>query len=176
MCPWKLEKESLVYSMKLNVCFVIAEITYVGIHNRRTDHLEFIRKTADLKPLQNDYFYDAMEYFRYTGFTGVHATWGRYHKSWVQGANHRDNSIHLRPRPTPNFLRSFLHAQKFSARAIGCKKNYEIDPWLLVGVCGWGVNVTESLSFIKNWLGGWGMIITTLLLVVSHEPRIILHL
>ena len=41
--------------------------------------------------------------------------WGWCHKSWAQGANHRDSSLH--PMPTPNFLRSFLLAQKFSARA-----------------------------------------------------------
>ena len=28
-------------------------------------------------------------------------TRGRFHKSWVHGANHRDSSIHLRPTPTP---------------------------------------------------------------------------
>ena len=58
--------------------------------------------------------------------------WGRFHKSWVQGANHRDSSTHLRPAPTPNFLRIFLMAQKLDDRAQGAKTVYEIDPW------GWG--------------------------------------
>jgi hypothetical protein len=40
-------------------------VTYVGVHNRRTDHLEFIQKTSNLKPIEIDYFYDAMDYFRY---------------------------------------------------------------------------------------------------------------
>ena len=42
---------------------------------------------------------------------------GWFHKSWAQGAKHRDRSIHLHPTPTPNFLRSFLLAQKLGARA-----------------------------------------------------------
>ena len=41
------------------------EMTFVGIHNRRTDHIDFMRKTADLKPIETDFFYDAMEYFRW---------------------------------------------------------------------------------------------------------------
>ena len=40
-------------------------MTFVGIHNRRTDHIDFMRKTADLKPIETDFFYDAMEYFRW---------------------------------------------------------------------------------------------------------------
>ena len=42
---------------------------------------------------------------------------GRFHKSWAQGANQRDRSIHLHPMPMPYFLRSFLQTQKFGARA-----------------------------------------------------------
>ena len=49
---------------KLKTLF-IPEMTYVGIHNRRTDHLEFIKKTADMVPIEIDYFYDAMDYFRF---------------------------------------------------------------------------------------------------------------
>ena len=33
--------------------------------------------------------------------------WDRFHKSWVQGANHRDSSIHFRYMPMPNFLEAF---------------------------------------------------------------------
>ena len=40
------------------------KITYVGIHNRRTDYLEFRRKRLGLDNLYEDYFEDAMEYFR----------------------------------------------------------------------------------------------------------------
>lgn len=43
------------------------EITYVGIHNRRTDHLEFMKKTmkmAKVEELGVDFFMDGMEYFR----------------------------------------------------------------------------------------------------------------
>ena len=53
---------------------------------------------------------------------------GRFHKSWAQGANHRDSSIHLRPTPTPNFLRSFLLAQSWALRFALCAQLYEIDP------------------------------------------------
>jgi len=40
------------------------KITFVGIHNRRTDYLEFRRKRLQLDNLYEDYFQDAMEYFR----------------------------------------------------------------------------------------------------------------
>ena len=39
------------------------KITYVGIHNRRTDYLEFRRKHLKLKKLYKEYFEDAMDYF-----------------------------------------------------------------------------------------------------------------
>ena len=44
------------------------DITYIGIHNRRTDHLTFLRETMkmkDLEELGKDFFMDGMEYFRY---------------------------------------------------------------------------------------------------------------
>ena len=47
-------------------------------------------------------------------------------KSWAHSPNHKDSSIHLRPTPTPNFLRSYFVAQKFG---VGHKTAYEIDPW-----------------------------------------------
>ena len=47
--------------------------------------------------------------------------------------NHRDSSIHLRPTPTPNFLRSFLLAQSWALRFALCIQLYEIDPWSLGG-------------------------------------------
>ena len=37
----------------------------------------------------------------------VSATRGWFHKSWAQGANHRNSSIHFRPIPTPNFWEAF---------------------------------------------------------------------
>ena len=40
------------------------EITYVGIHNRRTDSVEFIKRDWFKEPLREDFFEDAMEYFR----------------------------------------------------------------------------------------------------------------
>ena len=40
------------------------EVTYVGVHNRRTDSVEFIKKDWFQEPLREDYFEDAMEYFR----------------------------------------------------------------------------------------------------------------
>jgi len=41
-----------------------SKLTFVGIHNRRTDYLEFRRKRLGLDNLYEDYFEDAMEYFR----------------------------------------------------------------------------------------------------------------
>ena len=44
------------------------DVTYIGIHNRRTDHLDFMRKTMkmeDMEELGREYFKDGMEYFRY---------------------------------------------------------------------------------------------------------------
>ena len=40
------------------------EITYVGIHNRKTDSIEFIKENFDQDPIDTEYFYDAMDYFR----------------------------------------------------------------------------------------------------------------
>jgi hypothetical protein len=41
-----------------------SDVTFVGIHNRRTDHIDFVKKTARAKPITKRYFKDAMEYFR----------------------------------------------------------------------------------------------------------------
>ena len=42
-------------------------ITYVGIHNRRTDHLKFMKKNMkmhEVEELGTDFFMDGMDYFR----------------------------------------------------------------------------------------------------------------
>ncbi len=39
-------------------------MTFVGVHNRRTDYLEFRRKRLGLDNLYEDYFEDAMDYYR----------------------------------------------------------------------------------------------------------------
>ena len=44
-------------------------------------------------------------------------SWGRSHKSWAHGANHRDSSIHLRPMPMPNFWETF-NWHKCSAQGV----------------------------------------------------------
>ena len=44
------------------------EVTFVGIHNRRTDHLKFAEKIAGVKPIKKSYFKDAMEYFRWGSY------------------------------------------------------------------------------------------------------------
>ena len=41
------------------------EITFVGVHNRRSDHIEFMRERLKLEPLSENYFSAAFEYFRY---------------------------------------------------------------------------------------------------------------
>ena len=40
------------------------DVTYIGIHIRRTDHLKFMKKNFDADPLDEEYYNDAMEYFR----------------------------------------------------------------------------------------------------------------
>ncbi len=40
------------------------QMTYVGVHNRRTDSIEFIRRGWHQEELDADYFLDAMDYFR----------------------------------------------------------------------------------------------------------------
>lgn len=42
----------------------IDEITFVGIHHRRTDHLDYMLDKFNEKPLKKSYFKNAMEYFR----------------------------------------------------------------------------------------------------------------
>ena len=39
------------------------KITFVGIHNRRTDYLDFRRRVLGLSNLYEDYFADATDYF-----------------------------------------------------------------------------------------------------------------
>jgi galactoside 2-L-fucosyltransferase 1/2 len=39
-------------------------VTYVGIHNRRTDYLDFRRDILKRKKLYNSFFFDAMDYYR----------------------------------------------------------------------------------------------------------------
>ena len=44
------------------------EVTYVGIHNRRTDYVDFLKHKLNLvhiEGLEEDYFLSGMEYFRY---------------------------------------------------------------------------------------------------------------
>ena len=44
------------------------EVTYVGIHNRRTDYMDFVNHKLNLvniEVLEEDYFLSGMEYFRY---------------------------------------------------------------------------------------------------------------
>ena len=46
------------------------EITFVGVHNRRSDHIEFMRERLKLEPLNETFFSAAFEYFRYAYFVG----------------------------------------------------------------------------------------------------------
>jgi len=41
------------------------KITYVGVHNRRTDHIRFMRERENREPLDESYFAFAFQYFRY---------------------------------------------------------------------------------------------------------------
>ena len=42
-----------------------SKITYVGVHNRRSDHIEFMRELEKREPLEESYFAYAFKYFRY---------------------------------------------------------------------------------------------------------------
>lgn len=41
------------------------EITFVGVHNRRTDYNDLAMNWYAVEPLSPTYFIDAMDYFRY---------------------------------------------------------------------------------------------------------------
>ena len=40
------------------------DVTFVGIHNRRTDHIKWTKDNHNRKPLKPQFFYDAMDEFR----------------------------------------------------------------------------------------------------------------
>ena len=42
------------------------DVTYIGVHNRRTDHLHFVQNKlkVDAEELGREFFEDGMEYFR----------------------------------------------------------------------------------------------------------------
>jgi len=42
----------------------VKDVTFVGVHVRRTDHLRFMRQNYGLEPLDADYYNNAMEYFQ----------------------------------------------------------------------------------------------------------------
>ena len=42
----------------------VKDITLVGVHIRRTDHIRFMKDNYDMEPLDAEYFNDAMEYFK----------------------------------------------------------------------------------------------------------------
>ena len=80
------------------------QITYVGIHNRRTDSVEFIKREWYQEPLREDYFEDAMEYFReeYDNVAFLYVSddmdWGRKNLKhddlfFVGEGNEEDDSI-----------------------------------------------------------------------------------
>ena len=41
-----------------------SKITYVGVHNRRSDHIKFMRERENRQPLDESFFAYAFEYFR----------------------------------------------------------------------------------------------------------------
>lgn len=58
----KVQRRLLGYARKLKK--KPKEVTYIGVHVRRTDHLEFMKSLYDMDPLDGDYYNDAIEYFR----------------------------------------------------------------------------------------------------------------
>ncbi len=42
------------------------EVYFVGVHSRRTDHIQFHKEQTDQKPLKPSYFKHAFEDYRWT--------------------------------------------------------------------------------------------------------------
>ncbi len=42
------------------------EVYFVGVHSRRTDHIQFHKEQTDQKPLKPSYFKHAFEEYRWT--------------------------------------------------------------------------------------------------------------
>ena len=69
-------------------------------------------------------------------------SWGRFHKSWAQGANHRDSSIKAKgaAQSAPYAYKKFL--KSWAQGANWAQKVYEIDPK-------WDNYMTARLSQIQ---------------------------
>merc|ERR1712029_1196817 len=70
------------------------EIIFVGIHNRRTDYLDFRRRVLGLNNLYEDYFEDATDYFaeEYENAVFVYVSddmrWGRRNLKGIKHSLH----------------------------------------------------------------------------------------
>ena len=40
------------------------DVTFIGVHARKTDHEDFMKTQHDLDPIEDDYYNDAIEYYR----------------------------------------------------------------------------------------------------------------
>ena len=61
------------------------KITYVGVHNRRSDHIRFMRERENREPLDESYFAFAFQYFRY--IAGFICTYLSHYSSFFLTAN-----------------------------------------------------------------------------------------
>jgi len=62
--PFRRHAELTLQQISKKVDIKSSELTYIGIHNRRTDYLEFRRRRLGLENLYEDYFEDAIAYFK----------------------------------------------------------------------------------------------------------------
>ena len=64
----RILSKKLQQNIKTNVgksAEIDSKITYVGVHNRRSDHIKFMRDLENREPLEVNYFDFAFQYFRY---------------------------------------------------------------------------------------------------------------
>ena len=54
------------------------KITYVGVHNRRSDHIKFMREREKREPLDESYFAFAFQYFGYICVYSFNLRYWRY--------------------------------------------------------------------------------------------------
>ena len=82
------------------------EITFIGVHNRRTDHIKFHKEQHNKKPLTPDFFIDAMDEMREDSdnpaflFVSDDMDWGRKHLGEVDdlffvGSGVGDDDFHV---------------------------------------------------------------------------------
>lgn len=67
------------------------KITFIGVHNRRTDHLEYTKKKFNRKPITKKYFHDAMDSFRLVRVSGLIKLLNLYYENTISVDVHQNN-------------------------------------------------------------------------------------